>query len=67
MTAPTSTARGGDERVSAAAGQGFRLLREALASDGPRQEDGISTELMMYTVALEVWTLPHTTSAPLTV
>ena len=33
--------------VSAAAGQGFRLLRGALAGDGPRQEDGISTELMM--------------------
>ena len=33
--------------VSAAAGQGFRLLRGALAGDSPRQEDGISREPMM--------------------
>jgi hypothetical protein len=39
---------------------GFRLC----CYQGAR---GISTVSMMYTVALAVWTLPHTTWAPLTV
>ena len=34
---------------------------------GAQEAFGISTELMMYTVALAVWTLPQTTLVPLTV
>jgi hypothetical protein len=33
----------------------------------PQEDEGISTEPMMYTVAFAVCTLPHTTLAPLMV
>lgn len=49
----------------AAAGRGFGPVLPP--GSGAHGDFGISTEPMMYTVAFEVWTLPQTTGAPLTV
>jgi hypothetical protein len=50
-----------------AGGAGPWRLARRRPSRGAAQDDGMSTLLMMYTVALAVCTLPQTTLAPLTV